>query len=71
MQSNYGCMVLSRQAAKKILKESGALRVSDEAADELAETINKFAYGIAKKAVKLASHAKRTTVKKEDVDLAS
>lgn len=64
-------MVLSRQAAKKILKESGAARVGDDAADELAEAINKFAYGLAKKAVKLASHAKRATVKKEDVELAS
>ena len=64
-------MALSRQAARKILKEAGATRVSDEAADELAEAINTFAYRIAKKAVKLASHAKRATVKREDVDLAS
>ena len=64
-------MPFTRQAAKKILKESGAERVSDSAADEFAERINKFAYSIAKKAVKLASHAKRSTVKREDVDLAS
>lgn len=64
-------MALSRQAAKKILKEMGAKRVSDSAADALAETINKFAYDTAKKAIKLASHAKRETVKSEDVELAS
>ncbi len=64
-------MALSRQAAKRILKEAGAKRVSDAAADELAESINRFAYDLAKKAVKLASHAKRSTVKSEDVELAS
>ncbi len=64
-------MAISRQTAKKILKEVGAERVSDSAAMELSEAINKFAYGIAKKAVRLASHAKRATVKREDVELAS
>lgn len=64
-------MPVSRQAAKRLLKESGAKRVSDSAADELAEAVNRFAYDLAKKAVKLASHAKRATVKSEDVELAS
>ncbi len=64
-------MALSRQAAKKILKEMGAKRVSDSAAESLAQAINNFAYATAKKAVKLASHAKRETVKSEDVELAS
>ena len=63
-------MSMSRLAAKKILKELGAERVSDSAALELSETVNKYAYGIGKKAVKLAAHAKRKTVKKEDVELA-
>lgn len=71
MQSHYGIMALSRQAAKRMLKEMGAKRVSDSAADALAEAINRFAYGTAKKAVALASHAKRETVKVEDVELAS
>ena len=71
MPDYYGLMVLSRQAAKRMLREAGAKRVSDSAADELAEAINKFAYTLAKKAVKLASHAKRATVKSEDVELAS
>ncbi len=63
-------MPLSRQAAKRILKEAGAERVSGSAAREFSERINKIAYGIANKAVKLARHAKRNTVKKEDVELA-
>jgi histone H3/H4 len=64
-------MQASRQSAKRLLKEVGAKRVSDEAADALAEEMNKFSYAIAKKAVKLASHAKRSTVKREDIELAS
>jgi histone H3/H4 len=64
-------MAISRPSARKILKESGPLRVSESAAEELAETINRFAYGVARKAAKLAHHAKRTTVKKEDVELAT
>lgn len=71
MQSNTVDMAISRQAAKKILKEVGAERVGDDAAIELSESVNKFAYDLARKAVKLASHAKRSTVKKEDVELAS
>ena len=64
-------MTFTKQASKKILKEAGAKRVSDLAALELKEIVNKFAYDLAKKAVKLASHAKRETVKREDVELAS
>lgn len=64
-------MEITRQAAKRILKEAGAVRVSDSAAAELAQNINKFAYAIANKAVKLASHAKRATVKRADIELAS
>jgi histone H3/H4 len=67
----YGAdMTMTKLAAKKILKESGAKRVSDSAAIELCKIVNKFSYGIAAKAVKLAAHAKRETVKKEDVSLA-
>ncbi len=63
-------MVMTKTAAKKLLKESGAKRVSDSAALELSKMVNKFSYGLAAKAVKLAAHAKRETVKKEDVELA-
>ena len=63
-------MTMTKMSAKRILKESGAKRVSDSAAVELCKVVNKFSYGIATKAVKLAAHAKRETVKKEDVTLA-
>ena len=63
-------MPISKVAIKKILKESGAERISDPAAMELTDIINKFAYSLSKKAVSLAAHAKRKTIKRSDVDLA-
>ncbi|MDE1861101.1 MAG: NFYB/HAP3 family transcription factor subunit [Candidatus Micrarchaeota archaeon] len=63
-------MRISSGVAKKIIKEAGGKRVSNDAAQELADQINQFAYSVAKKACELAAHAKRETVKKEDVQLA-
>lgn len=63
-------MPITRVAAKRILKEAGAERVGDDAAEELAEIVNKYAYSVAKKAVNLSAHAKRKTIKKSDIDLA-
>jgi len=63
-------MHLSKAAAKRILKEVGAQRVSDAAALELAEIVNRYAYSLAKKSVSLAAHARRSTVQKKDIDLA-
>ena len=55
----------------RILKKSGAQRVSDESANELRRIIEEVASSIAKNAVEMASHAGRKTVKAEDVKLAS
>lgn len=63
-------MSISKLTAKKILKSAGADRISDDASTELSELLNKFAYSVAKKAVKLSKHAGRKTVKKSDVQLA-
>lgn len=63
-------MTLSKQAAKRILKSVGAERISESATRELSETVNAFAYSVAKRAVKLAKHARRKTVKKADIELA-
>ena len=62
---------LGLSAMYRILKKSGAERVSDESADELRRTIEEIAAGIAKNAVDMASHAGRKTVKAEDVKLGS
>ena len=55
----------------RILKKSGAERVSDESVDELRRIIEQVAIEVAKSAVDLAKHAGRKTVKSEDVKLAS
>ena len=62
---------LGLSAMYRILKKSGAERVSDESADELRRIIEDIATEIAKNAVDMAKHAKRKTVKAEDVNLAS
>ncbi|KAG2477313.1 MAG: putative archaeal histone 1 [Nitrosopumilales archaeon] len=58
-------------AMYRILKKSGAQRVSEESADELRRIVEEVAVTIAKSAVEMANHASRKTVKAEDVKLAS
>ena len=62
---------LGLSAMYRILKKSGAERVSDESADELRRIVEDIATEIAKNAVEMSKHAKRKTVKAEDVKLAS
>ncbi|ACX72669.1 Transcription factor CBF/NF-Y/histone domain protein [Methanocaldococcus vulcanius M7] len=54
----------------RILKKAGAERVSEEAGKYFAEVLEEIALEIAKKSVELAKHAKRKTVKVEDVKMA-
>jgi len=62
---------LGLSAMYRILKKSGAQRVSDESAIELRRVVEDIAEAIAKNAVEDANHAGRKTVKAEDVKLAS
>ncbi len=62
---------LGLSAMYRILKKSGAERVSDESADELRRITEELAMAIAKSAVEMSTHAGRKTVKAEDVKLAS
>ncbi len=62
---------LGLSAMYRIIKKSGAHRVSDESADELRMIIEEIATGIAKNAVEMSNHAGRKTVKAEDVRLAA
>lgn len=62
---------LGLSAMYRILKKSGAERVSDESADELRRIIEEVAINIAKSAVEMSTHAGRKTVKAEDIKLAA
>ena len=62
---------LGLSAMYRILKKSGAERVSDESAEELRRITEEIATAIAKSAVDMSVHAGRKTIKAEDVKLAS
>ena len=62
---------LGLSAMYRILKKSGAQRVSDESAVELRRVIEEIAEAIAKNATDMSKHAGRKTIKAEDVKLAS
>ncbi|KYK38613.1 MAG: histone family protein [Theionarchaea archaeon] len=54
----------------KLIRKGGAERVSEEAARLLGEHLENVATEIAREAISLASHAKRKTIKAEDIKLA-
>ncbi len=55
---------------ERIMKNSGAQRVSEEGKEELAKVLEECGETIAKEAVRLAKHAGRKTVKASDIELA-
>lgn len=61
-------MGLSISAFHRILKKTGAERVSDDAAEELRDTMQQIASDLAKDVVTAAKHAGRKTVLKEDIE---
>lgn len=56
---------------EKIAREAGAERVSHSALIALKEVLLETSEELAREAVKLSEHAKRVTVKREDIILAS
>lgn len=55
---------------ERILRKAGAERVSGAAVKELTAFLEKEAYRIAARALELARHAGRKTVKEEDIKTA-
>ena len=58
-------------AMERILKSAGAHRVSEEAKVALRQVIEDIAMEIGEEANRLAGHAKRKTIKADDIRLAS
>ena len=66
-----GKRLLPLAAMEKILKKAGADRVSEKAKAALKNQLEDLAEEIGAKAVKLAMHAGRKTVKAGDIKLAA
>jgi len=56
---------------ERIVKKSGAERISEDAKKELAVILEEYGSKIAMEAVKLAKHAGRKTIKTDDIKLAA
>lgn len=55
---------------ERLIRSAGADRVSETAGVALAEILEQYGLKIAEEAIVLAKHAKRKTVKEEDIKLA-
>ncbi len=55
----------------RIIRKTGADRVSNEAGEALADLMGQYGQKIAKEALKLASHADRKTITAHDVRMAA
>ena len=63
-------MILPKAPVEKLIREAGADRVSQGAAVELAEVLEKIGMEISARAIKFAKHAGRKTVTSSDIKLA-
>ncbi|MFB6158040.1 MAG: histone family protein [Candidatus Nanohalobium sp.] len=64
-------MSLPNAPVERIIRNAGAERVSKDAVEELRKALEDLGEEISRDAIKMADHADRNTVKKEDVKLAT
>lgn len=62
--------IIPLASVDKLIRKGGADRVSEDAAILLGEHLEALGTDIAREAIRLAEHAKRKTIKEEDVRLA-
>ncbi len=62
--------ILALAAMEKLIRKAGAKRVSESAKKALRDVLEKYGEKLSTKAVMLAKHGGRTTVKDEDIELA-
>lgn len=70
MNSETNIPILPIAPCGRIMKKGGADRISEAAEIEMAKILEEYGILITIEAVELARHAKRTTVKEEDIRLA-
>jgi len=61
---------IARHTISRVMKNFGAERVSETAADEMAGLTESYIRRITETASKIAKHSGRVTVKKKDIELA-
>jgi len=59
--------ILPIAAMEKLLKKAGAARISLSAKEAMREILEDIGEEIGEKAIRLAKHSKRKTIKKEDI----
>ncbi len=67
MAKTQSTSILPAAAMEKLLKKAGAERVSEDAKQKLREVLEEYAEGIGAKAVRMANHAGRKTIKDSDI----
>jgi histone H3/H4 len=56
---------------ERIIRKAGADRISQEACEALASVMESYSIDLSERSVQLAKHAKRKTVRSDDVRLAA
>lgn len=62
--------IIPLAAMEKLLKKAGAPRVSEDAKSAMKEVLEDYGEKLGQKAIRIANHAGRKTVKEVDIKLA-